>query len=216
MNSIARYWLRAATHCVKSPSPIQPGDSPSRTFQDFVQSSKASAGKASYGSPGVGSPLHVGMELLQARTGAKMQHVPYRGMGNILTDLSTGTIGAALVDYGSARSFAETGRIRILAVATEKRLPQLPAVPTLDELEVRHLPISLWFALAVPAGTPDAVVTRLAQAAQSALDTPEVKSMFDTIGAQVFLKTGAEVTTFGREQAAFWESVVKPMGIKLD
>lgn len=193
-----------------------PGDSPSKNFQDFIQSSKANPGKISYGSAGVGSPLHVGMELLQTRTGTKMQHVPYRGMGNILTDLSTGTIGAALVDFGSARSFAESGRIKILAVATEKRLPQLPAVPTLDELEVKNLPISLWFALAVPAGTPEAAVTRLAHAAQLSLESPEARSKFETIGAQVFLKTGSEVTAFSREQVAFWESIVKPMAIKLD
>ncbi|CAN7724589.1 tripartite tricarboxylate transporter substrate binding protein [Variovorax sp. LjRoot84] len=193
-----------------------PGDSPSKSFQDFIQSAKADPGKISYGSPGVGSPLHVGMELLQTRTGTKMQHVPYRGMGNILTDLSTGTIGAALVDFGSARSFAASGRIKILAVATEKRLAQLPDVPTLDELEVKNVPISLWFALAVPAGTPEAAVTRLAHAAQSALESPDAKSKFETIGAQVFLKTGSEVTAFGREQVAFWESIVKPMAIKLD
>jgi len=193
-----------------------PGDSPSKNFQEFIQSAKANPGKISYGSPGVGSPLHVGMELLQTRTGTKMLHVPYRGMSNILTDLSTGTIGTALVDLGSARSFAESGRIKILAVATEKRLSQLPAVPTLDELEVKNVPISLWFALAVPAGTPEAAVTRLAHAAQLSLESPEAKSKFETIGAQVFLKTGSEVTAFGREQAAFWESVVKPMAIKLD
>lgn len=145
-----------------------------------------------------------------------MLHVPYRGMGNILTDLSTGIIGAALVDFGSARSFAESGRIKILAVATEKRLAQLPAVPTLDELEIKNVPISLWFALAVPAATPEAVVTRLAHAAQLSLESPEAKSKFETIGAQVFLKTGAEVAAFGREQAVFWEGIVKPMGIKLD
>ena len=92
----------------------------------------------------------------------------------------------------------------------------LPAVPTLDELEVKNVPISLWFALAVPAATPEAAVTRLAHAAQLSLESPEAKSKFETIGAQVFLKTGSEVTAFGREQAAFWESVVKPMAIKLD
>lgn len=193
-----------------------PGDSPNKNFQDFIQSSKANPGKISYGSPGLGSPLHVGMELLQTRTGTKMLHVPYRGMGSILTDLSTGTIGAALVDFGSARSFAESGRIKILAVATEKRLSQLPAVPTLDELEIKNVPISLWFAIAVPAGTPEAAVTRLAHAAQLSLESPEAKSKFETIGAQVFLKTGSELAAFSRDQVAFWESIVKPMAIKLD
>jgi tripartite-type tricarboxylate transporter receptor subunit TctC len=193
-----------------------PGDSPIKNFQDFIQSTKANPGKISYGSPGIGSPLHVGMELLQTRTGTKMQHVPYRGMSSILTDLSTGTIGAALVDFGSAKSFAASGRIKILAVATEKRLSHLPDVPTLDELEVKNVPISLWFALAVPASTPEAVVTRLAQAAQLSLESPEAKSKLETIGAQAFLKTGSEVTAFSREQVAFWESIVKPMAIKLD
>jgi len=193
-----------------------PGDSPSKNFQDFIRSSKANPGRISYGSPGVGSPLHVGMELLQTRTGTTMQHVPYRGMSNILTDLSTGIIGAALVDFGSARSFAESGRIKILAVATEKRLSQLPAVPTLDELKVNNLPISLWFALAVPARTPEAAVARLAHAARVSVESPEAKSKFETIGAQVFVKTGAEVAAFSHQQAVFWESIVKPMAIKLD
>lgn len=193
-----------------------PGDSPSKNFQEFIQSSKDNPGKISYGSPGVGSPLHVGMELLQTRTGTKMLHVPYRGMGSILTDLSTGTIGAALVDFGSARAFAESGRIKILAVATEKRMSQLPAVPTLDELEIKNVPISLWFALAVPAGTPEGAMTRLAQAAQVSLESPEAKAKLETIGAQVFLKTGQAATTFSREQVAFWETIVKPMAIKLD
>ncbi|MGJ7602745.1 Bug family tripartite tricarboxylate transporter substrate binding protein [Variovorax sp. LT1R20] len=193
-----------------------PGDSPSKNFQEFIQSSKDNPGKISYGTPGVGSPLHVGMELLQSRTSTKMQHVPYRGMSTILTDLSTGTIGAALVDFGSARSFAASGRIKILAVATEKRMSQLPLVPTLEELEVKNVPISLWFALAVPVNTPEGAVTRLAQAAQISLESPEAKSKLETIGAQAFLKTGPEAATFSREQVAFWEAIVKPMAIKLD
>jgi len=156
------------------------------------------------------------MELLQQRTNLKFQHVPYRAMTGVLTDLSTGEIDAALVDFGSARPFIDSGKIRILAVATEQRLPLAPNSPTFDELGVKNLPISLWHSVAVPAKTPDAIVEKLAQAIQEAMLSPAVKSQMDSSGAQMFFKSGKVAADYWRDQVAFWEPIVKPMNIKLD
>lgn len=209
--------LRVVATLVRLPVVLVTGvNHVAKTYAEFDAFARSRPGKINYGSVGAGNPLMVGMELLQQRTNLKFQHVPYRAMTGVLTDLSTGEIDAALVDFGSARPFIDSGKIRILAVATEQRLPLAPNAPTFDELGVKNLPISLWHSVAVPAKTPDAIVEKLAQAIQEAMLSPAVKSQMDSSGAQMFFKSGKVAADYWRDQVAFWEPIVKPMNIKLD
>lgn len=189
---------------------------PTKTFQEFIAFAKANPGMLDYASVGPGGQLHVGMEMLARRTDVKLNYVPFRSMGDILIQLSTGVIGAALVDYGSVKSFLDSGKVRALAAATEERLPMLSTVPTFGELGVTNLPISLWAALAAPKKTPDDVVDVLANGVQQALESPAVKVRMDAIGAQNFYRSGPAAIEFGREQGEFWAPLIKSMGLKLD
>jgi tripartite-type tricarboxylate transporter receptor subunit TctC len=169
-----------------------------------------------YATPGMGTPQHTGTELLQARTYIKLQHVPYKSMTNILSDLSTGQVDVALSDFGSARTFVDGSRLRLLAVATEERLAAAPTVPTFDELGVKALPISFWHSLVVPAATPDQIVEQLRASLKRALQSSKVKAQMDAASSQPFFLAGEEGDAYVRTQAAMWEPIVKSLNVTLD
>jgi tripartite-type tricarboxylate transporter receptor subunit TctC len=189
---------------------------PVKNYQEFIAYAKANPTKLNYGSSGVGNPLHISMELLQARTGTKLTHVPYKAMVNLVADLASGEVQAAIGDYGSFKAFVQTGRIRLLAVAADARLPHIPDVPTFSELGVKDLPISVWLAVAAPKGVPQAVVDRVTGALTETMQTAEVRERFATFGVTPLLMTGKQASDFVQSQDKFWESVLKPMNIKLD
>lgn len=195
---------------------IVPGSSPFKSYSDFASHAKANPEKLNYASPGQGTPLHTGMELLQIRTGMKLTHVPYKGMPPILTDLVAGLVDAALVDYGSAKAFLDSGRLRMLAVATERRLGAAPAVPTFEEAGVHDLPISLWHSVVAPAKLPDQIAGKLADVVHEALGSPPVVKQMESVGAEAFFKTGSEGKTYVSEQVALWDPIARGLGIRLD
>ncbi|UUX95317.1 tripartite tricarboxylate transporter substrate binding protein [Aquabacterium sp. J223] len=189
---------------------------PVKNYQEFVAHARAHPGKLNYGTSGVGNPLHISMELLQQRTGTKLVHVPYKAMVNMVADLASGEVQAAIGDYGSFKPFVQSGKVRLLAVATDSRLPHIPDVPTFSELGVKDYPISVWLALATPKGVPQQVVDRLTAALAETLQTQEVKDKFATFGVVPFFSSGPKAADFVRSQVTFWEGVVKPMNIRLD
>ena len=189
---------------------------PVKNYQEFIAYAKANPTKLNYGSSGVGNPLHISMELLQARTGAKLTHVPYKAMVNMVGDLASGEVQAAIGDYGSFKPFVQTGKVRLLAVAADSRLPHIPDVPTFTELGVKDLPISVWLAVAAPKGTPQTVVDKIASTLAETMQTAEVKERFATFGVAPMFMSGKQAADFVQAQDKFWEGVVKPMNIKLD
>ena len=189
---------------------------PARSFGELLQKLKANPGKVSFATPGVGSPQHAFMELFQVRTGTTVLHVPYKAMPSLLTDLSTGQVEMALSDYGSIKPFIDSGKVRVLASATEARLPMLPSVPTFDELGVKDYHVAIWHSLAVPAGTPPAMVDRLAALAAEAARSPRIKEQLAVIGGEPVALTGQAAKDFGRRQVMLWESVLKPLNLRLD
>lgn len=191
-------------------------NNPAKTFQQFLENALANPGKVTYGSPGVGSPQHIGMELMRARTGAQMMHVPYKGASAMLTDLAGGRVQVALSDYGSIKPFLEAGKVRLLAVATESRLAVLPNVPTFDEVGLKNFPISIWHAVAVPVATPQSTVDALAARLEEASRSPKVRAQLAAISADNFFRSGAAAAEFARSQVELWEGIVRPLNIRLD
>jgi tripartite-type tricarboxylate transporter receptor subunit TctC len=189
---------------------------PARSFGELLQKVKASPGKVSFATPGVGSPQHAFMELFQVRTGSSVLHVPYKAMPSLLTDLSTGQVEMALSDYGSIKPFIDAGKVRVLASATQARLPMLPNVPTFDEVGVKDYHVAIWHSLAVPAGTPPHIVDRLATLASEAARSQKIREQLAVIGGEPIALTGQAARDFGRQQVALWESVLKPLNLRLD
>ena len=190
-------------------------DSPVKDFKGLVADLKANPGKRSFGSPGNGSSPHLAAEMMTGQTGTTAIHVPYRGAAPALTDLLGGQIDF-LFDPGISIQHVRTGRLRMLAVASLKRAPQMPEVPTLDELGLKGFDADAVFGLYAPAGTRPAVIQRINAEVNRALALPAVRATIETLGNVPEPLTPA---AFGDKGAADFKrlgAVIRERGIRAD
>ncbi|MEJ1170455.1 Bug family tripartite tricarboxylate transporter substrate binding protein [Variovorax sp. CCNWLW235] len=190
-------------------------DSPVKDFKGLVADLKANPGKRSFGSPGNGSSPHLAAEMMTGQTGTTAIHVPYRGAAPALTDLLGGQIDF-LFDPGISIQHVKTGKLRMLAVASLKRAPQMPEVPTLDELGLKGFDADAVFGLYAPAGTRPAVVQRINAEVNRALALPAVRATIETLGNVPEPLTPA---AFGDKGAADFKrlgAVIRERGIRAD
>jgi tripartite-type tricarboxylate transporter receptor subunit TctC len=157
---------------------------PARTVKEFVSLARASPGKLSYGSSGVGGSLHLGGELLSFTSGIKMVHVPYKGAILALTDVIGGHVDAMFVAGPAAIPQVRAGKVRALAVASRRRAPALPDVPTFAEAGFVGVEVDSRYGILAPATTPRDTVTRLNAAIVKALATTEVRERYVTMGME--------------------------------
>jgi tripartite-type tricarboxylate transporter receptor subunit TctC len=155
---------------------------PANTLADAVKVFKSSPGKYSYASPGSGTPPHMAMELFKLNTGIDMLHVPYKGSAGAITDLLGGEVQAMVLPVNAALGHARTGKIRMLAVAKDKRIAVAPDTPTFAEQGVPNTDVDLWFGLLAPAGTPAAVVAKLNSEINQILAMSDVHEALDKQG----------------------------------
>ena len=149
------------------------------TMAEFVAGAKARSGRFTYGSPGPGSEANLMGELFNQSAGTRVLHVPYRGSGPALQDAMAGQIDAVFDNLPSSLPFIQTDRLRALAVAAPRRIPQLPAVPTFEEVGLKPVNDSSWFGLVAPAKTPADIVGRLQAASARVLATPDMVATMD-------------------------------------
>lgn len=182
---------------------LVPTSSSAKTVQELLAAGKGKPGGLSFGSPGIGTTTHLIGEMIKVQSGVPMQHVAYKGASPALLDLVGGRLDFFMTGYSSAAAFLKDGRLRALAVTSERRSPQMPTVPTLTEAGLNDLTFGNWQGLVAPAGTPRPVIERLntefARAMQSdearkiaatlALDPPQAMSP-EQFGA--IIKTDAE------------------------
>ena len=147
---------------------------PIKSLAEMIKFAKANPGKLSYGTSGVGTQGHFAGEILSDRAGIKMVHVPYKGNG--VQDVVTGDIPLSISILNSAASFIQSGRLRALAVTSDKRLPSMPNVPTVMEIVPKFEPPPSWTALFAPAGLPQPVLAKLSADIIKALGTPESRT----------------------------------------
>jgi tripartite-type tricarboxylate transporter receptor subunit TctC len=152
-------------------------------WPEFLAVAKATPGGLSIASPAIGTTAHFGLELLNHATGAGLVHVPYRGGSSLVADLLAGNFDGAIVELTTALPLHQEGKARILAIAAEQRVPQLPEVPTFIEDGVAGFTATSFTALLAPAGTPASLITTLRDAAVQALTTPVVMQRFAGLGA---------------------------------
>lgn len=157
-------------------------NSPIRTVKDLIAAA-ATPGKITYGSNSIGGPLHLGAAQVEAASGTKMTHVPYKEISQLYIAVSTGEIDWAMGSIASAGPLLKAGKVRFIAVADGARSPSLPNVPTLEESGgPKGVQARTWVALMAPKGTPAAVVTTLNQSLNDVLKQPEVAEKFSTFG----------------------------------
>lgn len=191
-------------------------DAPFKTAAELVAYAKKNPGKISFGSSGNGSAAHLSTELLKALTGSYMVHIPYRGAAAALTDLMGGQIQLFLDAASGLINPGKTGKVRLIGVASDKRLPALPDVPTFIEQGVKGFTGSTWAGLLAPAGTPAAIVKRVADEVQSIVHSDEVRLKLEAMGTVPMGGTPAEFGAFIASETAKWGQVIRQAKVTVD
>ncbi len=189
---------------------------PPKTSSELVAYAKANPGKINFGSSGVGASAHLGMEYFMSLTGIKMVHIPYKGTAPALTDLMGGQIQLMFDTPASMMPHVKGGKIRAIAMASEKRTALAPDVQTVMEGGVPNYSYSTWAMLLAPANTPKEVVNRLSAEIAKMLRSPEMREKFSNLGVDPVGSTPDEATEFLRSEIAKSGKIVREANVKAD
>ena len=189
---------------------------PVKSLRELIQLAKRRPGQLHYSSPGNGGPQHLATELFKLEAGIDMLHVPYKGSAGALTDLVGGHVQAMVAAMQTISPQMRAGKLRMLAVMSEKRAATFPEVPTMKEQGLPDLVVETWYGMFAPAGTPGAVVTRLNADVNALLAQPEIR---DSLARQGMNAVGGSAERFAemvRRELARWARVVTAAKIKAD
>ena len=189
-----------------------PKSSPIQNLQDFLTYAKANPGTP-YGSPGIGSPQHLIGELLNLRAGLRINHVPYRGGGPVVSDLVGGHIPVAIGGLSQFLQLHERGDVRVIAIADERRHPALPNIPTLSEV-FPDIRVSGWGALYAPTGTDEAILKPLGDAVRKSIASNDFQNILEASGLTPAASTAEELVQLMQTDVALWRDLAGK-GIKL-
>jgi tripartite-type tricarboxylate transporter receptor subunit TctC len=189
---------------------------PAETVPELVSWLKANPNTAAFGSSGVGSSEHLGMELLKLRTGTEPTHVPYPGGGAAVTDLVSGTLQLSLLNLATVAPHVAGGRLRAIAVGGAQRHALLPNVPTVAESGVAGFTSGSWHGIVAPRGMPPALQAQVQEALRTALRNPEIAQRLAATGFTVEAADGATLKALVETDLARWREVVRAANIKVD
>ena len=190
-------------------------DLPVRNVPELIRYMKANPDKLSFGSPGIGTSVHVSGELFKSLTGTQMTHVPYKGRQFAIPDLIGGQIQLMFDNMPSALPLAKEGKIRALAQTTARRSPAAPDVPTVGET-VPGFEATTWFAVFAPADTPRDIVARVNTEIQRIFKLPDVVDKLKALGLEPWISTPEELARFQATEFVKWAKVVKDSGAKAE
>jgi tripartite-type tricarboxylate transporter receptor subunit TctC len=189
---------------------------PYKTLTDLVTAAKAAPGRINFATPGNGTVAHLTGELFQKAAGVKLQHVPYKGASQALTDVVGGNVELYLSSVPSMLGHIKQGKVRALAVSSTKRVDDLPGVPTIQESGFKGFDAVTWFGLLAPAGTPKEAVARVNAEFNKALQQPALRKRLDDEGADVVGGTPEQFAALLKDEIPRWAKVVKESGAKVD
>ena len=189
---------------------------PVKTFGELLAYAKAHPGKLSYGSPGVGSSMHLTFEAIQQHFGLDAVHVPYRGGSNALNDLAGGQIDVGIVAVAPAMPFITSGKIRALAVTSAQRAASLPDVPTVSELGYAGFDSGSWAGIAVPKDTPPEVVDRLSAAIHRAMQDPQLLEALQSQSFTPIAGSPAQMRQRIDDESAHYGPLIKRLNLTAD
>ena len=188
---------------------------PAKTLKELIALARARPGQIVYASSGNGSGGHLASELLNNMTKVKMLHIPYKGGGPALVDLLAGNVQVLFSTWTSSKAHIESGRIRALAVSTDKRLSGVD-IPTVAEAGVPGYDAGVWYAFLAPAGTPKDIIAKLNAEIIKAANHPDAKQVLTRGAIELVGSTPEELGKFMKTELAKWAKVVKSSGIKVD
>jgi len=189
-------------------------DSPFKTLSDLIVYAKANPGKLSFGSAGNGNTSHLGGEMLQAQASIKMEHIPYKGSGPVVVAMLGGEIDLMFDSFATSYPQVQAGKFRALGIASARRSPLLPSVPTISEL-LPDFAMDGWYGLLAPAGTPKSTVDKLNKAFNEAVRDPKVKAQLVASGYEVVGTTPEQYAKTIEDDLIVWSKIVKDSGAKI-
>lgn len=195
---------------------LVPANSPYKTFGDFMADARANPGKIAYGSAGPGSSIHMVTALFELLSGARLNHVPYKGSGPALVDLIGGQIPVMFENLGSGMVHIRSGKLRPLAVTGAARESTLPDVPTLAEAGLPGYAATSWWTVAAPASMPLALAERIQQDVKRVVATPAAQARFDSLGVRAVVNTPTEAAAFFASETVKWNKVIEAAKLQLD
>jgi tripartite-type tricarboxylate transporter receptor subunit TctC len=185
-----------------------------KSVADLVQMARKTPGGISYASPGMGSTQHVATAQFLQQTKLEMVHVPYKGGSPAMADVMGGHVPVYVANIGSSLSNIKAGKLRALAVMAARRSPSLPEVPTLAEAGVANAEAYEWNGMFLPAGVPPAIVSKLTEALNSAISSPDVKEKITSVGGESFTGGSSEVNAFIQQQSQRMGKVIRDGNIR--
>lgn len=188
---------------------------PANSVQELIAYARANPDKLSYASQGNGSTAHLTAELFKQKTGIRMIHVPYKGDAPAIADLLAGHVSVMFGNVAQASSHLKSGKLKVLAVTSSKRIASMPTIPALAE-SVPGVVVVTWFAVAAPPKTPAAAVNRLSSSIAEVLRTPEIMRRLAEMGAEPVGSTPSEMAAWMRDDTERWGAVIKAGGITID
>ncbi len=186
------------------------------TVKEYIALSKTGPRPLTYGSAGNGTSMHLTGEMFKLTTGARLEHIPYRGNGPKVTDLLGGQIDSSFGDLLVLQPHIESGKLRALAVTSAKRNPILPNVPTVAESGFPGFEALSWQGLFAPASTPDPIVQKINQAVSEAVKAADLQSFFAERGFVIEGNSSATFTQFVKTETVKWKEIVEKSGAKAD
>ena len=189
---------------------------PARNVQEFIAYVKERPGKVDYSSSGNGSAQHLFMAMFSAMAGIQMNHIPYKGSAQAVTDLLGGQVAAAMPGLAAMRGHIREGRARALAVTGARRASAAPDIPTMIESGLKDYELYVWMGMLAPKATPAPVIDKLHREFVTALRAPAVKSFMDHAAIEAVGSTPAEFGRFFREEKARWAKIIRETGARID
>ena len=192
-----------------------PAQSDIKTLPELIARAKANPGKLNWTSPGAGTTPYLAGEVIKLRTGITMEHIPFAGAGPATTAVLGGQVDMYSANIGSVSSLIEGGKVRPLAVTALKRWPELPDVPTLEELGIMDAVSDTFYGLYAPAGTPQPIIGRIAKELAAILARPDVKEKFAKAGMPVVSESPAVFRQRIAREVPMYKEIVDKAGLKI-
>jgi tripartite-type tricarboxylate transporter receptor subunit TctC len=186
------------------------------TLQQFIEYAKARPGELNFGSSGVAAGSHMAGEVFAAMTGLKMQHIPYKGGGQAMSELMGGQIQVSFNTVNASATHHKSGKVKALAVSGEQRSAAMPDVPTFAEAGLPQYNERAWLGVFAPAGTPKAVIDRLNTEVARVLGSPGIKDSFDALGLLPLQTTPEQFAAMLRKETETYRPVVKSANIRIE
>ena len=195
---------------------VVPAASPSQNLADFIRLAKAQAGKITIASAGTGASSHVVAELFKMRAGVNLTHVPYKGLGPALAEVTGGQVDSLFSSIPAALQLVRTGKLRALGICTRNRMAAVSEIPTIEEGGVADFDAFIWYGYQGPAGLPRSVVDKLSREIARAAELPDVKERFGGMGLETMILMPDAFRPFIAKELKKWGDVVKAANIKAD